>query len=136
MTPTRQLCTAALLLSLSSCARSECRLPEAWLLATTLEPSRVHYVRKPIFSAQETEPGVWSWQLTISRTRPAVHRSTGGYERLLNDVAFASALKPQPLFVFHFAEGQDCAQLNTAREGIAKDARETARPALRGLQSS
>jgi hypothetical protein len=62
-----------------------------------------------VFYAQETRPGTWLLQ-----------KSTVTYDQLLKGVATAKGLNPEPLLLFDFAEGQSCAQLNAAREGIAK----------------
>lgn len=89
-------------------ATGNCPLPNGWVLAITLKPSPVPYTPKPVFFAQEIRPGIWSWQ-----------GSTVTYEQLLKQLATASELSPQPLFLFDFADGQTCQQLNADREGIA-----------------
>ena len=41
-------------------------------------------------------------------------------EELLGRLSAAEPLNPQPLFLFSFAERQNCAQLNATRSRIAK----------------
>jgi hypothetical protein len=99
----------ALAMSVSSCASSECLMPDGWVMANALRPSPVPYTPKPVSYAQEIRPGVWMWG-----------RATVSYEQLLKDVAAASSLHPRPLLLFDFAKNQSCPQLNATRTAIGK----------------
>jgi hypothetical protein len=132
MRPLRQFAAAILLLSLTSCTTGDCARPENWTLATSLEPPTVAYTPSPVFYARETNPGVWSWQIIVRRS--ADSQFAGTYERLLKEVALTRTFNPQPLLVFKFADGQTCANLNAARQGIAKAAgcSKDGRPCIEG----
>ena len=107
----RQLTSVMLSVGVLACSAGKCPLPDEWVWATSLEPSPVPYTPRVAFYAEETQPGRWVWR-----------GSTVTYEQLLRQVTLASALDPQPLLIFSFAEGQSCAQLNAARAGISKAA--------------
>jgi hypothetical protein len=109
-----KLAVALALVSLSSCGADHCELPAGWVLATALKPSHVVGTPKPLFFAREIRPYTWSWRLPRSS-----QGSGGNDEELLKTVAAVSALNPQPLLLFHFSDGQSCAELNRSRIAIA-----------------
>ena len=112
LTMTRCLPTILVLLSLSSCGTDGCRLPQNWVLATSLKASPVPYTPKTVFYAKEVRPASWLWgSATVSD------------ERFLEEVAVATSLHPQPVLLFKFADGHSCTELNRKREKIAQAAR-------------
>ena len=111
----RNLLPVALMLSFSSCSAGACQLPKEWMLASELTPPTVPSSTKVVFYAQETNAGQWSWWWG--------RRSTSNYQGLLTELAPLSEFDPRPLFLFTFAEGHTCKELNGLRVDIAKAAR-------------
>jgi len=74
---------------------------------------------RPIFYAQETERGHWQWILYKGHDHQP-KRTMGTYKNLVTTVMLMTDLRPQPFLLFRFAEGQNCSELNKAREGIAR----------------
>ena len=110
------LVACASIFGLLGCSGGECPAPTEWVLAKSLGTSRTLAARKPVIFAQELTPGVWMW-----------HDETGiapdgkiTLDELSTRLSAAEPLYPQPLFLFSFAEGQNCDQLNAARSRIAR----------------
>jgi hypothetical protein len=103
---------------------STCRLPAEWVLARNVDkPLSPPGMPSPLFYARETSRGRWSWQLSTAPSMiGSAPRSSGSYNELLQVLARASSFNPTPLFLFNFAGGQTCAQLNAKRERIAEAA--------------
>ena len=112
---TRSLPIASLFVSLASCSATDCQLPKEWKLASAMTSPTVPASTKVLFHAQETKAGHWLWYWG--------HRSTGTHEELLNELKLLSDFDPRPLFLFTFAEGHSCEELNALRAGIAQAAR-------------
>jgi len=110
----RHLLPAALILSLSSCSAAACQLPKKWKLASGVTPPTVQASTKVLFHAEETKAGQWSWYWW--------RRSTGTYQELLTELKPLAEFDPRPLFLFTFAEGHTCQELNGLRAGVAKAA--------------
>lgn len=121
MMPLFRVAAFAGLMSVSACGSSGCRLPASWVPARTInEPLRPPGTPSPLFYARETSHGKWSWQLaTIPSTIGSAPRFNGSYEKLLQDLGRVSAFSPTPLFLFNFADGQSCTELDAERERIA-----------------
>jgi len=112
----RLLVACAGTFGLLGCSGGECPLPEEWILARALPPSGALAVRKPVIYAREITPGVWMWRDEMG-TAPDGEVTL---DELSKRLSAAEPLHPQPLFLFSFAERQNCAQLIATRSRIAK----------------
>jgi hypothetical protein len=107
--------------SVSACGSSSCRLPGNWVLARTInKPLSPPGTPSPLFYAHEISHDRWSWQLeTIPSMIGSAPSSSGSYGQLLQELTLARDFNPTPLFLFSFANGQTCSELNAERERIA-----------------
>jgi hypothetical protein len=76
----------------------------------------------PVFYAEETNAGTWSWRLTLHAEPTPVRRSTGSLDGLLNEISLVSTFNPKPVFLANFSQVHDCDELSNLRSRIAKAA--------------
>lgn len=117
MRPSRSLAALALFLTTTSCSTSHCRVPSTWVVVAKLPQRNVPpYTPRPVFYGEQVNRHLWSerfWRGPVS---------TVPYEQMLKDAAGLAGLNPRPTFLFNFADGQSCEELNETREAIAKAA--------------
>lgn len=87
-------------------------MPSGWVLASSLKPSPAPQSVPLVFHAKEVADGKWQRRGEVV-----------SYEALLRELEIFGSLDPQPRFLFEFAGGHSCDELNKLRDDISKAAK-------------
>lgn len=123
----RQLALCLAVLAVDGCNQKtaereiSCDLPAAWKYADAPQPQpKVPYLPNPVFYAEESSDGRWSWELTYHADLAPKRQSTGDFRSLIAEAALAHSFSPEPTFLFKFAHNHDCKKAAKLRDSIER----------------